>query len=129
VRPPPVLVEALEARARRLVAMPRVPRHLPAALPLTEVRGQGVRPGHTGRRGVREGAGRLPHRETRGMEPGEGPDVLPPRPPPRGQRGPTPRRLAHIASDMRPARGPDDLGLILGEGFGGAGAGPDQHRL
>jgi hypothetical protein len=74
-------------------------------------------------------AGRLPHRETSGMEPVEGPDVLQPLPPPRGPRGPTPRRLAHIASDMRPARGQTDRGMIRGEGFVGAGALTDQHRL
>src|SRR5215510_13118474 len=53
--PTPVIVEALEERALRLVEMPLVPIHLTAALHLTQVRGQVVMPGHKGRRLVSEG--------------------------------------------------------------------------
>jgi hypothetical protein len=51
---------------------------------------------------VLAGHGRVPYGEPRGVEPVEGPDILNPLPHPRGQLGPTPRRIEKIAADMRP---------------------------
>src|SRR5919108_6017108 len=102
-----MVMEALEERALGLVEMALLPVHLTAVLHLTQVYGEVVLPGHKGRRLLIEGHSRIPHRQTSGIEPVEGPDVVDPFPHPRGQLGPTPRRVEKIAADMRPAIGQD----------------------
>jgi hypothetical protein len=93
--------------------------HLAANLHLTYVRGQGVMLCDKGRGLAIQGHSRVPYGKTSRVEPVEGPDVLNLLPHPRGELGPTPRRVEKILANMRPAIGQDDLVMILSEGFVG----------
>src|SRR5215813_8071083 len=127
--PIPMVVEALEDGALRLVEITLLPRHRTAILHLTYVRGQIVLPGDKGRGLAIEGHGRVPHGQPRSVEVVERPDVLNPLPHPGGELRPTARRVEKIPADMGPTIGQDELVMPLGEGFIGAVPVTDQDHL
>src|SRR5215510_3922484 len=88
--PTPVVVEAREDWALRLVEITLATIHLTAVLHRAQVRRSVGRPSDKGRRLVVEGHRRLPYGKPSGVEPVERPAILNPLPHPRGQRGPTP---------------------------------------